>query len=324
MHYALNPRTFLFSHYFYTGLRSAIGVIGLTSLVLFFSDLPTAMTVCIGALCTSFMDLPSPLHHKFHEMLASVLLCSAVTADYHLVRADPLAARRDGGFGQFRRQHDAGVRQEDHAFAVRGVVRDDPVDGKRTQHAPGLAAYALFFGGATCYMAYAMTAAWFLRNRIKQQVLAEALFELARYIDVKSAFYDMQTNLNDQFNQLARQQSVLADKQQASRDLILRGSPRERDGILIQVHLGMLDLYELVLSTHTDYAQLRRYLADHEVLTSLHRMASKAARDTESIAFAVTRNRASLPEIDYRDDQQAIEQEIARREQQPAATATKH
>jgi uncharacterized membrane protein YccC len=36
------------------------------------------MAVAIGALCTSLMDLPSPLRHKFNEMLAGVLLCSLV------------------------------------------------------------------------------------------------------------------------------------------------------------------------------------------------------------------------------------------------------
>ena len=79
MHYALNPRVFIFSHYFHTGLRVATGVIGLTALVFRYTDLPTAMTVCIGALCTSQMDLPSPIRHKFNEMLASVLLCTLVT-----------------------------------------------------------------------------------------------------------------------------------------------------------------------------------------------------------------------------------------------------
>ncbi|MFD2272534.1 hypothetical protein ACFS07_18930 [Undibacterium arcticum] len=40
MHYALNPRTFLFSHYFfYSGLRVAVGVIGLTLAVFAYSSL---------------------------------------------------------------------------------------------------------------------------------------------------------------------------------------------------------------------------------------------------------------------------------------------
>ncbi len=315
MHYALNPRTFLFSHYFYTGLRTAIGIIGLTSLVLFYSDLPTAMTVCIGALCTSFMDLPSPLRHKFHEMLASVLLCSVVTliitlcAPVHwllgvmLVLVSFLASM----------MLVYGKKTMPLQFAALFIMTLSIENELSTRQA--LLHSALFFGGATAYMVYAMAAAWLLRNRIKQQVLAEALFELARYIEIKSEFYDMHTDLNDQFTLLVRQQSVLADKQQASRDLILRGRPSEHDTILIQVHFGMLDLYELILSTHTDYALLRRHLADHDVLSSLHSMASKAARDTGSIAFAVTRDRASFPTLDYQVDQQAIELEIARRQE---------
>ena len=79
MHYALNLRTFIYSHYFYLGLRVAIGLVGLALLTQEISDSATAMTVCIGALCTTLMDMPSPLRHKFNEMLASVLLCSAVT-----------------------------------------------------------------------------------------------------------------------------------------------------------------------------------------------------------------------------------------------------
>ena len=78
MHYVLAPRTFLFSHYFYTGLRIATGIVGLTFLTYAIADLPTAMAVAMGALCTSLMDLPSPLRHKFNEMLAGVLLCSLV------------------------------------------------------------------------------------------------------------------------------------------------------------------------------------------------------------------------------------------------------
>ena len=79
MHYALNLRTFFYSHYFYLGLRFAAGLVGVTLITLQFSDMTTAMTVCIGALCTALMDMPSPLRHKFNEMSASVLLCSAVT-----------------------------------------------------------------------------------------------------------------------------------------------------------------------------------------------------------------------------------------------------
>ena len=83
------------------------------------------------------------------------------------------------------------------------------------------------------YLAYAMAVSWMLRHRIKQQVLAEALFELAAYIDIKADFYDTRYNLTEQFNKLVRHQSLLADRQQASRDLILRSHQNSRDAIVL-------------------------------------------------------------------------------------------
>jgi hypothetical protein len=78
MHYALNLRTFFIAITF--TLACASRRPGRRDLItLQFADMATAMTVCIGALCTALMDMPSPLRHKFNEMSASVLLCSAVT-----------------------------------------------------------------------------------------------------------------------------------------------------------------------------------------------------------------------------------------------------
>jgi uncharacterized membrane protein YccC len=169
----------------------------------------------------------------------------------------------------------------------------------------------LFTLGAVAYLAYAMGVSWILRHRIKQQVLAEALFELAAYIDIKADFYDNRYNLTEQFNKLVRHQSLLADRQQASRDLILRSHQNSKDAIVVQTHVCMLDLYELILSTHTDYTQLRLHLADAPVLKTLHDLAYKAARDIESVAYDVTRKKASYAEISYTPELDAIEAELA-------------
>jgi uncharacterized membrane protein YccC len=320
MHYALNFRTFLFSHYFYTGLRVACGVVGLTLIVYGVSTLAAAMTVAIGALCTSLMDhQPSPLRHKFNEMLASALLCSAITLIITLCAPLPWLLR---------------VMLVVIAFLASMMV----AYGKKTmplqfaslfmmtlslQHeltvAQALLHTALVLGGGLGFLAYSMTVSWFLRRRIKQQVLAEALFELARYIEIKADFYDIHLDLNQQFNRLVRQQIVLAEKQQLSRDMILRPGRRERDTIQVQVHYTMLDLYEMVLSTHTDYALLRSHLGGHDILTYLRDLISKAAGDIGATAYDVTRNRPSLARISYKAENQAIERELASLEKDLAA-----
>lgn len=312
MHYALNLRTFIYSHYFYLGLRVAIGLVGLTLLTLEISDSNTAMTVCIGALCTTLMDMPSPLRHKFNEMLASVLLCSAVTllislcgpVQWLLMTVLVLVSFLASMMVVYGKKS---MPLQLAALFIMTMSMEHQMTWQQSFHHAGL-----FMLGGLAYLSYAMAVAWVLRHRIKQQVLAEALFELAAYIDIKADFYDARFNLTEQFNKLVRHQSILADRQQASRDLILRSHKNSKDAIVVQVHVCMLDLYELILSTHTDYALLRQHLADSEVLNSLHDLAYKAARDIESVAYAVTRKRASYAQINYDKEWADIEAEIAR------------
>ncbi|MCL6486998.1 MAG: FUSC family protein [Janthinobacterium lividum] len=311
MHYALNLRTFIYSHYFYLGLRVAIGLVGLALLVQEISDSATAMTVCIGALCTTLMDMPSPLRHKLNEMLASVLLCSAVTllislcgpVQWLLMAVLVLVSFLASMMVVYGKKS---MPLQLAALFIMTMSMEHQMTWQQSFHHAGL-----FMLGGLIYLAYAMAIAWVLRHRIKQQVLAEALFELATYIDIKADFYDTRFNLTAQFNKLVRHQSILADRQQASRDLILRSHKNSKDAIVVQVHVCMLDLYELILSTHTDYALLRQHLADSDVLKSLHDLAYKAARDIESVAYAVTRKRASYAQISYDKQWCDIEAKIA-------------
>lgn len=316
MHYALDFRTFLYSHYFYTGLRIASGVIFSIMFVINLVDMSVTMTVFLGALCTSMMDLPSPLRHKFNEMLAGLLLCTLVmllislTAPVFILVAICMV----------------GV-----CFFASMML----VYGKKTMplqftallvmtlalshQLPAIEALihtAFFFGGGLAYLLYSLTISAFLRHRFKQQVLAESLFELARYLNIKSGFYDLKYALTEQFNALVRQQILLADKQQAARDLILRDIQPRYDGRLIQIHLAMLDLYEQVLSTHADYELLRNHFGDTDVMMFLRDLARKTATDLEGIAYAITRNRFSSSTVNYKSELRAIEFEFMQLQQE--------
>ncbi len=311
MHYALDPRTFFYSHYFHLGLRFGAGLVGVIALAMWLTDTHTAMSIGIGALCTALMDMPSPLRHKFNEMMASVLLCTAVTllislcGPYYWLLMPMLVAV--SFFASMMVVY--GKKSMPLQLATLFIMT------MSTEHvltpAQSFAHAGLFMLGALAYLAYAMGVAYVLRHRIKQQVLAEALFELAAYIDIKADFYDTRYNLTEQFNKLVRHQALLADRQQASRDLILRAHNNRKDAVVVQIHVCMLDLYEQVLATHTDYAALRTHLADSPALRTLHDLAYKAARDIESVAYAVTRKRASYPEVDYTPELATLERQIA-------------
>jgi len=316
MQYALAPRTFVFSHYFYTGLRIATGIVGLTSLTYALADLPTAMAVAMGALCTSLMDLPSPLRHKFNEMLAGVLLCSLVALLVSLCSPVPWLLRSVIVLVSFLASMMVvyGRKAMPLQFVALFVMMLSAEQAASPLQA--LRHGALFFLGGAGYMAYAMVVVWILQRRLKQQVLAEALYELASYTMLKAGCYDLAKPLPAQMEKLVRQQSVLAERQQAARDLILRGKHGPSEATLIHVHYAMFDLYELVLSTHTDYALLRQHFADaspdHPVLPLLADLIGKAARDIESVAYAMTRNRPSRRTVDYREELRALAEALRR------------
>ncbi|MDY7578397.1 FUSC family membrane protein [Herbaspirillum sp. RTI4] len=319
MDYALDIRTFLFSHYFYTGLRIATGVVGLTLLVFNVTDIQTTMSVFLGALCTSLMDLPSPLRHKFNEMLAGVLLCTVVMliislcAPYHLLLSVMMVvvsfmASMMVVYGKKT------MPLQFAALMIMTLTMEKTYDNHSALWYCGV-----FFSGGIGYLCYSMVVSWFLRNRIKQQILAESLFELASYLRIKADFYDVRTDLSTQFNTLVRHQIALADKQQAARDLILRDYHTKQDGLLVQVHLSALELYEQVLSTHADYALLRSYFADSDVLIFLRDLANKTAVDIESIAYAVTRKRASASTVNYKAELRAVQFELQQLQQDALA-----
>lgn len=310
MQYAHDIRSFVFSHYAYRGVRTACGVIGLAMLAMTFTDMRTAMVVSIGALCTGQMDLPSPLRHKFNEMLASTVLCTVVTLLVALASGVPwLLPILLVGISFFSGMLTVyGNKTMPLQFAMLFVMALTLIGDFAFRNA--LTHAMLFAAGGFAYMAYALAVSWLLRRRTKEQVLAECLYEQARYLEIKAGFYDMSMDFDAQFNALVRQQIVLAERQQLARDLVLRDVKTAEDRRLLQIHLRMLDVYEYILSTNTDYQTLRRDFAGTDVMDVLARMVRRLQEDMEAVAYAVTRNRASYATMDYAVEIRAIETEI--------------
>jgi uncharacterized membrane protein YccC len=257
------------------------------------------------------MDLPSPLRHKFYEMLASVLTTSLVALIMGL--CTPIHGLRElvVGLVSFAASMLVIFGRKAMPLQFAALFTMMLAGSPETSAGHPLLTAVLFFAGGMAYLLYAMVISWFLQERFKQQVLAEALYELARYMAVKADFYDMHKDLRAQFQRLVRQQIVLAEKQQASRDLILRGRHPEKNAHLVHVHYAMLDLYERLLAMHTDYTLLRQHFADGGLLPTLRVLALKVARDIEFAAYGMARNHPSVANTDYRKELAAIERALA-------------
>src|SRR5690606_26415645 len=124
--------------------------------------------------------------------------------------------------------------------------------------------------------------------REERQAMSVALFATADYMAARSRFYDENTDLDDIYRALIQSQSIMTEKHQAARDIVLRSLPRGsgyRDGervMLWNMFVDMLQLLDTLVATHTDYAALRRALAGHDCLMFMRDALTKMSLELNS------------------------------------------
>src|SRR5260364_27538 len=91
MHYALRIKKFLYSQYFYGGLRIACGISLPAALMLtVFHERALGFAIAAGALGACQVDMPGPLKHKRNDMLACTLIGSLAALATGLAAYRPL------------------------------------------------------------------------------------------------------------------------------------------------------------------------------------------------------------------------------------------
>ena len=82
-------RDFMYTQYFYDGIKITIGVL-LPSLIFFqFDELLIGLPISLGALCVSVADNPGPNLHKRNAMLLTASFIFLVTLLTGLLNANP-------------------------------------------------------------------------------------------------------------------------------------------------------------------------------------------------------------------------------------------
>src|SRR5690606_32989820 len=154
-------------------------------------------------------------------------------------------------------------------------------------------AFYSLLGGAF-YFTFSFTTHKLLWHREERQTLSVALFATADYMEARSRFYDTTTDLEDNYRDLIRYQSIMTEAHQASRNTILRELPRgrsRRDHLkfaTLNIFLDMVALLDTLIATHTDYATLRRNLPQSDIMLfardALYKLSDNVSRIALNIA----------------------------------------
>ena len=302
----------LFSQYITSGAQVSIGV-GAIAIGLGASEgLAIAVTAASGAVCVSIVDQPAPARLKALQLFSAALLTTvtslAVSYLHVNVVTEMIAVLSISFFSAMLTVYGKKALALSFVcvFALVIGIGSPIVHSGQLEHA------AWFGLGALLYAFYGLAGARLLMYRTKQQALAESVFELARYLEAKAAFFQNDADLNHCYSDLVAVQVSLVEKQQTARDMVFRHVVGARNVRLALILIGTLDISEKVFSSHADYGLIHQRFANADVLMLVRDLAQKAALDLRRIGYAILRGREAPHPVIYKAEMIAISHELER------------
>ncbi len=318
MRYSVEIKKFLYSQYFFGGLRTAVGVsLPPVLFLLVFHNAELGFTISTGALAACVVDMPGPLKYKHNEMLTCSVLgfLSALATGLATFNVFALWATVVALTFALSLTVAYGNRWPQISFATLFMMVMTLED-----HFTPLAALqnaAWILAGGLWYTYWATLVSRWQAHRIEKQALAENVFACANYLLARADFYDVDANLDECYHNLVEKQTAAVEMQDAARAIVLRNLPKLRRGkldprrvVLFNLFIQSVDLHELFVAAHTDYALLRSAFGNADVMVFYRDLIRKVARDLEEIGLAVLQNRLPESRINAKAEMRAIEYEI--------------
>ncbi|WP_206952713.1 FUSC family protein [Trinickia acidisoli] len=318
MRYSKEIEKFLYSQYFFGGLRMAIGVsLPAVLCLVVFHQADLGFTIATGALGACVVDMPGPLKYKHNEMLVCSVLGFAsalatglatfnVVALWATVVALTFALSLAVAYGN---------RWPQISFATLFMMVMTLEDHFTPLEALTNAGWIAL--GGLWYTYWATLVSQWQAHRIEKQALAENVFASADYLLARADFYEIDANLDDCYRHLVEKQTTAVEIQDAARAIVLRNLPKLRRGkldpnrvTLFNLFINTVDLHELFVGAHTDYPLMRSTFGNADLMLFFRDLIRKAAGDLEEIGLAVLQNRRPASRINMKAEMRAIEYEI--------------
>jgi len=318
MRYSVEIKKFLYSQYFYGGLRIAVGVsLPAVICLLLFHNQDLGFTIATGALGACVVDMPGPLKYKHNEMLACSVIGFLSALATGLATVNPVALWCTVVPLTFVLSLIVvyGNRWPQISFATLFMMIMTLEEHFTPLQALVNAAWIL--AGGLWYTYWSTLVSRWQMHRIEQQALAESVFACADYLLARSDFYDLDNDLDECYRNLVAKQIAAVDRQDAARDIVLRNLPKLKTGkleprraMLFNLFINTVDLHELFVGAHTDYPMVRNTFGGSDMLTFYRDLIRKAAADLEEIGLAVLQNQPPRSRINVKAELRAIEFEI--------------
>jgi len=287
-----NFKQFLLSQYFYDGLKITLGVI-LPSIICFqFDQLQVGITISLGALFVSITDNPGAISHKRNAMIAAnififiMALVIGFTNKFGILLAFeiPIFCFIFSMLTVYgARASSVGIA----ALLVMVVGIDQHVNAIET-----LLYTLLLVAGGIWYLLFSMTLTQVLPYRPAEQMLGECIFEIAKYIKIKSDFYDSKNNFETNQKALIDQQILVNQAQENVREILFKTRKLLKDSspqgnMLFMSFIDVVDLYEHAMESHQNYEVLHAEYKSTKILINFQKTIFNLSEELKYIGLCI-------------------------------------
>ena len=306
---------FFYSQAFADGFRTAFTILLPALIGFYFNFFEIGLTISLGAMCVSLADAPGPIIHKRNAMLICsgfVFIVAFFTtfARLNIYTMGLEIAFAAFLFSMFNVYGNRAASVGNAALLIMILTMDTPIDPANAFfHA------AFIFAGGIFYTILSLLLHTLRPYRIAQRTLGDCVRNIAAYLSVKADFYNVETDLDEDYQKMVAQQIVVNEKQDAVRELffktrqIVEESTREGRR-LIFTFIETVDLFETITAAYYDYALLRKEFGHTKALEAIHHSLKKLSFELDAIGFAIQSNASFNRSFDYDEEIRLLKKEI--------------
>jgi len=315
--YAREIQYFLYSQSFADGFRTTFAILLPALLGSYFNFFEAGLTVSLGAMCISLTDAPGPIIHRRNSMFITCgitfcITCITAWARLNIYTMGLEIVLVTFFFSMFTLYGNRASSVGNAAILIMILTMDTPIESQMVlPHA------LLILAGAVFYSLVSMLLHTLQPYRIAQRALADCIREIAAYLSIKADFYNVTTNLDDNYKKLVAQQIVVNEKQDAAREMFFKTRQIVTESTsegrrLVFTFVETVDLFEDITAAYYDYALLRTQFAYTGALEIINHSLKKISFELDSMALAIQANTSFTTTFDYDEELRQLKLEIDR------------
>ena len=308
-------RYFLFSQYLADGIRITLEIIIPTLIFSYFGYLETGITLSLGALCVSISDGPGPVIHKRNGMLYCnifIFISAVLTGLFNgnIILLGILILAASFIFTMFSVY---GSRAASVGFAalLLMILRMTNI----TPSGEVLEDSLLILGGGVWYMLVALLLFRITPYRPAQRSLGDCIHETSKYLFIKSELYEPDSDIDDLYDKLLKQQVSVNEKQDAVRELLFKNRSLLKEStrtgrLLVLTFVDVVDIFEQIMASWYDYSSLRTKFSQSGILQEISFAIKNIAHEMDGIGEAIQSNNTYKKNFELAVDLRSLKQKI--------------